>query len=100
MVFSVSEWLIAGGTAILGLLMASSIPYRDFKELDLRHSYSTLVFMIFAIALIILEPEVTLFMLFVIYCGSGPLEWVWRRRTGRELELVEVTSSQPNEGHV
>jgi CDP-diacylglycerol--serine O-phosphatidyltransferase len=100
MVFSVSEWLIAGGTAILGLLMASSIPYRDFKELDLRHSYSTLVFMIFAIALIILEPEVTLFTLLVIYCGSGPVEWLWRQRTGRELELLEVTSSQPSEGHV
>ena len=35
-------------TAMLGLLMVSSIPYRSFKEIDLRHSFLTLVFMVFA----------------------------------------------------
>jgi CDP-diacylglycerol--serine O-phosphatidyltransferase len=96
--FSVPESLIAGGTAILGLLMASSIPYRNFKELDLRHSYGTIVFMVFAIALIVQEPSVTLFVLFGVYCLSGPIEWVWRWRTGRSLELLEVTPPQPSEG--
>ena len=96
--FSVPESLIAGGTAILGLLMASSIPYRNFKEFDLRHSYGTLVFMIFAIALVVQEPSVTLFVIAVIYCLSGPVEWVWRWRTGRSLELLEVTPTQPSEG--
>ena len=96
--FSVPESLIAGGTAILGLLMASAIPYRNFKELDLRHSYGTLVFMVFAIALIIQEPSVTLFVLGVVYCASGPVEWLWRRHTGRSLELSEATPQQANEG--
>jgi CDP-diacylglycerol--serine O-phosphatidyltransferase len=96
--FSIPEALAAGGTAILGLLMVSAIPYRNFKELDLRHSYGTLVFMVFAIALIIQEPSVTLFLLGVVYCASGPVEWLWRWRTGRSLELSEATPPQPNEG--
>ena len=49
------EYAVAGGTAILGLLMVSSIPYRSFKELDLRHSYGTVVLMVFAIALVIVS---------------------------------------------
>ena len=96
--FSVPEHLIAVGTAILGLLMVSAIPYRNFKELDLRHSYGTLVLVVFAIALVIQEPSVTLFALSVIYCTSGPVEWVWRRYTGRTLELTEATPPQPTEG--
>ena len=96
--FSVPEYAVAGGTAILGLLMVSSIPYRSFKELDLRHSYGTLVLMVFAIALVIQEPSVTLFALGVVYCTSGPAEWVWRRHTGRTLELIESTPPQTSEG--
>jgi CDP-diacylglycerol--serine O-phosphatidyltransferase len=89
---------IAAGTATLGLLMVSAIPYRSFKEIDLRHSYGTLVLMVFAIALIINEPSVTLFVISLAYCVSGPVEWLWRRHTGRVLELSEPTPPQPNEG--
>ncbi len=96
--FSVPEHLVAGGAAVLGLLMVSAIPYRSFKELDLRHSYGTLVLMVFAIALVIQEPSVTLFTLGAVYCTSGPVEWVWRRHTGRTLELTEATPPQPSEG--
>jgi phosphatidylserine synthase len=77
--------------------MVSSIPYRSFKEIDLRHSYGTVVLMVFAIALIIMEPSLTLFALFLVYCGTGPVEWLWRRHTGRVLELSEPPP-QPNEG--
>jgi len=87
--FSVPSGLIAAGTAILGLLMVTAIPYRSFKEIDLRHSYGTVVLMVFAVALIINEPSVTLFVLSLAYCVSGPVEWVWRRHTGRVLELSE-----------
>ena len=34
--------------AILGLLMVSAIPYRSSKEIDVRHSYTTLVFVVVA----------------------------------------------------
>jgi CDP-diacylglycerol--serine O-phosphatidyltransferase len=96
--FSIHAGFIAAGVAILGLLMVTAIPYRSFKEIDLRHSYGTVVLMVFAIALVINEPSVTLFVICLAYCVSGPVEWLWRRHTGRVLELSEPTPPQPNEG--
>jgi CDP-diacylglycerol--serine O-phosphatidyltransferase len=96
--FSIPSGFVAAGTAILGLTMVTAIPYRSFKEIDLRHSYGTLVLMVFAIALIINEPSVTLFVMCFAYCLSGPIEWLWRRHTGKALELVEPSPPQPNEG--
>jgi len=80
--------LVAAGAAGLGLLMVSSIPYRSFKELDLRHSYGTLVIVVFAVALVIQEPSLTLFAIGLAYCFSGPAEWLWRWFTRRPLEEI------------
>jgi len=80
--------LIAAGAAALGLLMVSSIPYRSFKEIDLRHSYGTLVIVVFAVALVIQEPSLTLFAIGLAYALSGPVEWVWRWFTRRPLEEI------------
>ena len=85
---------MAGGVALLGLLMVSSIPYRSFKELDLRHSYGTLVVVVFAVALAIQEPSVTLFAIALAYVLSGPVEWVWRWFTGRPLEELSEPLAQ------
>ncbi len=96
--FSIPAGFVAAGTAILGLMMVTAIPYRSFKEIDLRHSYGTLVLMVFALVLIINEPSVTLFVMCLAYCVSGPIEWLWRRHTGHVLELSEPPPQQPNEG--
>jgi CDP-diacylglycerol--serine O-phosphatidyltransferase len=92
------EWVIAGGVAVLGLLMVSSIPYRSFKEIDLRHSYGTLVFMVFAIALIVQEPAVTLFAIGLLYAASGPAEWIWRRIAKRPLQRLPETAEAGHGG--
>jgi CDP-diacylglycerol--serine O-phosphatidyltransferase len=86
--------LVAIAAAGLGLLMVSSIPYRSFKELDLRHSYGTLVIVVFAIALVIQEPSLTLFAIGLAYLISGPAEWVWRWFTGRPLVEVQEPLAQ------
>ena len=92
----VPEFAIAGATALLGLLMVSSIPYRSFKELDVRHSFLTLVFVVFAVALVILEPAVTLFSIGILYTLHGPIEWLVRQRSGKRLEeAAPVTSETP-----
>jgi CDP-diacylglycerol--serine O-phosphatidyltransferase len=97
--FSAPEWAVAGGVAILGLLMVSSIPYRSFKELDLRHSFGTLVLAVVALALVVQEPSVTLFVIGIAYAVSGPAEWLWRRAAGRPLEkLSEPVPSEPSQG--
>jgi CDP-diacylglycerol--serine O-phosphatidyltransferase len=85
------EVAVAAGVAVLGLLMVSPIPYRSFKEIDLRHSFATLVFVVFAMALVVQEPSVSLFLLGVVYTVFGPVEWLWRRWAHRPLEeLPEV----------
>jgi CDP-diacylglycerol--serine O-phosphatidyltransferase len=84
---------IALGVAFLGLLMVSPIPYRSNKELDLRHSFGTLVLVVVALALIVQEPSVTLFVIGIVYTCSGPVEWVIRRVRGTKLEELPTAES-------
>jgi CDP-diacylglycerol--serine O-phosphatidyltransferase len=85
-VVDVPPAFVAVGTVVVALLMVSPIPYRSGKELDLRHSYGTLVLVVIALALVVQEPSVTLFAMSAAYCASGPVEWIWRRATGARLE--------------
>jgi CDP-diacylglycerol---serine O-phosphatidyltransferase len=85
---SVPEIVVAVGMVVLGLLMVSPIPYRSGKELDLRHSYGTLVLVVIALLLIIQEPSVTLFAIGSAYALSGPAEWLWRWHKGSVLEEI------------
>ncbi len=84
--FEVPEWAVAGGVAVLGLLMVSSIPYRSFKELDLRHGFSTLVMVVVALVFVVQEPSVSLFAIGILYGVAGPAEWLWRRARHQPLE--------------
>jgi CDP-diacylglycerol--serine O-phosphatidyltransferase len=92
--FDVPAPLIAIAAAGLGLLMVSSVPYRSFKELDLRHSYGTLVIVVFTVALVIQEPSLTLFAIGLAYVLSGPAEWLWRWFTHRPLEEIREPLTQ------
>ena len=97
LILAVPEFLIGLAVVGLGLLMVSPIPYRSGKELDLRHSYGTLVLVVIALLLVIQEPSVTLFLIGVVYLLSGPAGWLWRRSTGKVLE--EVTPLEPAESN-
>jgi CDP-diacylglycerol--serine O-phosphatidyltransferase len=98
-VVSAPEWLLAGGLALLGLLMVSAIPYRSVKQLDLRHSFGTLVLVVVALTLVAQEPSVTLFAIGIVYALSGPVEWAWRRASHRPLEeLPEPVPGEPSRG--
>jgi CDP-diacylglycerol--serine O-phosphatidyltransferase len=94
----VPEFLVALGTVVLGLLMVSPIPYRSFKELDVRHSYWTLVTVVIVFAIIMAKPALTLFLLGLAYTTSGPGEWVWRWRTGQLLEPMAEAAVSENGG--
>jgi CDP-diacylglycerol--serine O-phosphatidyltransferase len=97
--FTVPEWVVAGGVAVLGLLMVSGIPYRSFKELDVRHSFGTLVLAVVALTLVVQEPSVTLFVIGLVYAVVGPVEWLWRRAAHKPLErLAEPAPSEPTQG--
>ncbi|MCU0668763.1 MAG: CDP-diacylglycerol--serine O-phosphatidyltransferase [Myxococcota bacterium] len=88
----VPEALVAIGVAALGLLMVSAIPYRSFKELDLRHGYRGIVLMVLVLFVIIQEPYVALFAIGALYVTSGPVEWVWREMSGRRLEKLPAAA--------
>jgi CDP-diacylglycerol--serine O-phosphatidyltransferase len=92
--FGFPEVVVAIGVVAVGLLMVSTFPYRSFKELDLRHSYGTLVFVVIALVLVALEPKVTLFGIVAAYVVSGPSEWIWRRKYGRPLEELPPPSAK------
>jgi CDP-diacylglycerol--serine O-phosphatidyltransferase len=85
---SVPPLVVGAGLASLGLLMVSAVPYRSFKEVDLRHGFRTLVLIIVALAVVVQEPFLWLFAIGVAYVTSGPAEWAWRSLAGRGLEPV------------
>ena len=85
------------GLALLGLLMVSPVPYRSFKDLELRGSYRNLVLMVIASAVILSKPSVTLFVVGIVYVSSGPIEWYWRYRTGHTLEEIAPGEGLPVE---
>ena len=84
------------GVVFLGLLMVSPIPYVSNKELHLGQSFWTLVLVIIALLLIILEPYVTLFVISVAYACSGPVSFLWRLRTGATLEELLPSAEPPS----
>ena len=92
----VPEALVAVGLAALGLLMVSAVPYRSFKEIDLRHPQRVVVLMVLVLAVVIQEPYVSLFAIALGYVLSGPAEWAWRALAGRQLEeLPEPAAGEP-----
>jgi len=60
-------------TILAGLAMVSNFPYRSFKDIDLKQRlpFMYLVVGVAALAAIAIHPEISLFVLFVIYAGLG-----------------------------
>jgi len=77
------------GIALLGVLMVSPIPYRSFKDVRVSGSYGSTVLMVLILAVMFSKPSLTFFLVGLVYVASGPVEWLWRRRTGGTLERVE-----------
>lgn len=88
--------LPALGVAMLGLLMVSPVPYRSFKELRFRASYTNVVLATLVLLLVLSKPSVTFFLVGLAYVSSGPLEILWRWRTGQTLE--EIVQGDAPEG--
>ena len=63
-------------TLVLAFLMVSAIRYRSFKDFDFRkgRQFNYLVMAVLVFMLVAAAPQLTLFVLFVGYAVSGPLE--------------------------
>jgi CDP-diacylglycerol--serine O-phosphatidyltransferase len=82
--------LVAGitVTAIAALLMMSRFAYVSFKDIGAgtRVRYANLLLIPLVIIVIAIEPQVMIFVLFILYASSGPLGWLLHRRRGKRQE--------------
>lgn len=77
----VKPLLILIMTLVLAFLMVSAIRYRSFKDFDFRkgRQFNYLVMAVLVVMLVAAAPQLTLFVLFVGYAVSGPLEPLVRK---------------------
>ncbi|MBW2599630.1 MAG: CDP-diacylglycerol--serine O-phosphatidyltransferase [Deltaproteobacteria bacterium] len=66
---------VLAGTVALALLMVSNIKYYSFKDLNFfsRKPFMTFVLIIFMLTVIVLEPQIMLFVMALAYSLSGPV---------------------------
>ncbi|MEA1970850.1 MAG: CDP-diacylglycerol--serine O-phosphatidyltransferase [Thermodesulfobacteriota bacterium] len=71
---------VMGCTVALSLLMVSNIKYYSFKDMDFfsRKPFMTFVLIIFMLTVIVLEPQIMLFVMALAYSLSGPVWWLFK----------------------
>jgi CDP-diacylglycerol---serine O-phosphatidyltransferase len=70
---------------VLAFLMVSNFRYYSFKDPELlkRQPFGILVLAIFIIIVIVAQPYIMLFALFLLYTASGPVAYLWNLSRGR-----------------
>jgi CDP-diacylglycerol---serine O-phosphatidyltransferase len=71
---------------VLAFLMVSNFRYYSFKDPELlkRQPFGILVLAIFIIIIIVAQPYIMLFLLFLLYTLSGPAGYLWHLGRGRK----------------
>ena len=79
-------------------LMVSNFRYFSFKEIDIHHRqpFWVLLVVILALKLLIAEPQICLFAIFILYAASGPARslWLYGRRIGRRAVATPGLTSR------
>ncbi|WP_440615347.1 CDP-diacylglycerol--serine O-phosphatidyltransferase [Cysteiniphilum sp. 6C5] len=67
-------------TLYLSAMMVSNIKFRSFKDYDLKGKvvFTQTVFVVFIIAIIFIDPSVTLFVIFMVYALSGSVARIFK----------------------
>ncbi len=80
-------------TVAAGALMVSNIRYRSFKDIDLKGKvpFVTVLFVVLVFVFISINPAQVLFLIFLVYAGSGPVVTLLflRKRKARHLRAGE-----------
>tara|TARA_R110002167_G_scaffold9806_3_gene45315 strand:+ start:546 stop:1334 length:789 start_codon:yes stop_codon:yes gene_type:complete len=73
---------IAPVVALSGILMVSNFYYNSFKEIDLKGKvpFAVLLGIVMVLAVISIDPATLLWLIFVVYACSGPVQSVLRYR--------------------
>ncbi|MCF6281192.1 MAG: CDP-diacylglycerol--serine O-phosphatidyltransferase [Candidatus Polarisedimenticolaceae bacterium] len=69
-------------TTITGLLMVSNFRFSSFKEIDLKGKvpFMVVVAVMLGFAILLLQPPIVLFLVFMIYAFSGPIITLFQMR--------------------
>jgi CDP-diacylglycerol--serine O-phosphatidyltransferase len=79
-------WVAACLTLYAGITMVSNVPFYSFKDINLRRSvpFAVILLIVLGFVLIVSDPPIVLFLLFVAYGLSGYAYWLWKKRRPRE----------------
>jgi len=88
--FITREWVCLVLALGLGTLMVSSIPFPSFKELNWRSrsSFGFLMIGVMAMILIAVRPEVTLFLVIMLYLSASLVWNLYRLVAGKPIPQV------------
>src|SRR5205807_1875647 len=75
-------WVAACLTLYAGITMVSNVPFHSFKGINLRRSvpFAVILLIVLGFILVISDPPIVLFLLFVAYGLSGYVYWMWKKR--------------------
>lgn len=81
---------------LAGILMVSNVRYYSFKEIDFRYRvpFIALVLLVLVLAVTSVHPPLVLFLVALVYMGSGPALTVVKRRRRRKRAAAERTPPQ------
>ena len=73
--------------ALLAFAMVSAMPYRSFKDLDLKHRvpFVAVLALVLVFVLVSFDPPAILLVIFSAYAVSGAFGWVLHRRAGQSV---------------
>ena len=78
-------------TVMAGILMVSNVRYYSFKEIDFRYRvpFMAMVLLVLLLAVTSVHPPMVLFLVALVYMGSGPALTVAQRRRRRHRSAAE-----------
>jgi CDP-diacylglycerol--serine O-phosphatidyltransferase len=84
-------WVAACLTLYTGITMVSNVPFYSFKDINLRRSvpFAVILLIVLGFVLVISDPPIVLFLLFVAYGLSGYAYWLWKKRRPRESARLQ-----------
>ena len=82
--FTVAGFILMG---LLAFAMVSAMPYRSFKDLDLKHRvpFVAVLALVLVFVLISFDPPAVLLVIFSVYAASGAVSWALNRKDGQSV---------------
>jgi CDP-diacylglycerol--serine O-phosphatidyltransferase len=92
-------WVAMGVTLYAGLTMVTNVPFYSFKDIGQKRSVPFIVIVLIAlgIAAVNLHPPLVIFGVFCLYGLSGYAVYVWRKRKGKHVSVIAISTDEPDE---